>query len=159
VLFEDSAALLGLLIAFAGIFAAQRFDMPELDGAGSIGIGLVLAIAAGFLARETKGLLIGESASTQLQESILRIAGEDEAVQRANGVLTTHLAPDQIVVALSLEFKDDMIAPQIEQCVERLERRLKEMHSQISTVFVKPQTAHDWQGRRERLRNAGEDSR
>lgn len=157
VLFEDSAALVGLTIAFIGILTSQIYHMPELDGAGSIGIGLVLGITAVFLARETKGLLIGEQASALLEKSILEIAAQDPAVQRANGVITTHMAPDQIVVALSLEFKDEMTTPQIEACVERLETRLKKEHSQIMTVFIKPQTQHAWRGRHDMLRMAGEE--
>src|SRR5690606_8081474 len=73
VLFEDSAALLGLAIAFAGIFAAQQLEVPELDGVASIGIGLVLAATAAFLARETKALLIGERASSRLERGILAL--------------------------------------------------------------------------------------
>lgn len=157
VLFEDSAALIGLAIAFVGILTSQIYGMPELDGAGSIGIGLVLGATAVFLARETKGLLIGEQASARLEQSILAIAAQDPAVQRANGVITTHMAPDQIVVALSLEFKDEMTTPQIEACVERLEERLKQAFAQITTVFVKPQTAHTWRGRHAELRAAAEE--
>jgi divalent metal cation (Fe/Co/Zn/Cd) transporter len=118
---------------------------------------LVLALTAGFLARETKGLLIGEQASPQLEQSILEIAAQDPAVQRANGVITVHMAPDQIVVALSLEFNDSATTPDIESCIERLEQRLKQRHSEITTVFVKPQTRHVWRGRVERLQ-AGEDT-
>ena len=154
VLFEDSAALLGLLIAFIGILAADRTGIPELDGVASIGIGLILAITAGFLARETKGLLIGEQASPKLEAAILTIAAADPAVQRANGVITVHLGPDQVVAALSAEFEDGMTAPQIEACVERIEARIKSEHSEITTLFVKPQTAQTWRGRQRRLEAA-----
>ncbi|RVA22270.1 cation diffusion facilitator family transporter, partial [Mesorhizobium sp. M7D.F.Ca.US.004.03.1.1] len=71
VLFEDSAALLGLIVAFAGILAADLLEMPELDGAASIGIGLILGATAIFLARESKGLLIGEPASLEVQRQVL----------------------------------------------------------------------------------------
>ncbi|MEO8559024.1 MAG: cation diffusion facilitator family transporter [Rhodospirillales bacterium] len=154
VLFEDSAALLGLAIAFFGILASQIFALPELDGAASIGIGLVLAITAVFLARETKGLLMGEPASVPLERSIVEIASADPAVQRANGVLTVHMAPDQIVVALSLEFKDEMTTPEIERCVERLERQLKEEHAHITVLFIKPQTHHTWRGQQDSLQGS-----
>ncbi|TIT53919.1 MAG: cation transporter, partial [Mesorhizobium sp.] len=88
VLFEDSAALLGLIVAFAGILAAELLDMPELDGAASIGIGLILGATAIFLARESKSLLMGEPASPEMQKKVLAIVQQDPAVQRANGVLT-----------------------------------------------------------------------
>jgi cation diffusion facilitator family transporter len=82
VLFEDSAALLGLIVAFAGILAAQLLDMPELDGAASIGIALILGATAIFLARESKGLLIGEPASPEVQKKVLAIASR---IRRCSG--------------------------------------------------------------------------
>lgn len=151
VLFEDSAALLGLLIAFAGILAAELTGIPEFDGAASIGIGLVLACTAIFLARETKSLLLGEPASSELEAAMLKVADGHPAVHRANGVISIHLGPRQVVAALSLEFHDRLAAPEIEQCVAAIERTLKEQHPQITTLFVKPQTADQWHQRRQRL--------
>ncbi|WP_207477163.1 cation diffusion facilitator family transporter [Arenibaculum pallidiluteum] len=139
VLFEDSAALIGLAIAFAGITAAQALDRPELDGLASIGIALVLAATATILARETKGLLIGEAADPAVQRSILAIAAEDPAVDHANGVLTVHLAPHQVVANLSVEFGDAVPASAIEAAVERIETRVKARHPEITALFVKPQ--------------------
>ena len=147
VLFEDTAALLGLAVAGVGIWASLHFDMPELDGIASLGIGLILGITAFLLARETKGLLIGERAEPALQASILALAGSDPAVQRANGVVTVHLAPDQIVAALSAEFEDRLTAPEIEACVTRLEARITRAHPEVKTLFVKPQTARTWSRR------------
>jgi cation diffusion facilitator family transporter len=140
VLFEDSAALIGLMIAFVGIYFSVRLDLPVLDGAASILIGLVLAVTAGLLARETKGLLIGERADQRIHDSILRIAGGIEGVAQANGVLTIHLAPQQILVALSLEFADELRTPEIEAKVIELERRVRLMHPGVVALFVKPQS-------------------
>ncbi|MGX8010929.1 cation diffusion facilitator family transporter [Mesorhizobium sp. ORM8.1] len=157
VLFEDSAALLGLIVAFAGISAAQVLDMPELDGLGSIGIAIILGATAIFLARESKGLLIGEPASPEVQKKALAIAQADPAVQRANGVLTVHLGPRQIVAGLSIEFEDHLTAPEIEACVERLEARLKKEMPEITRLFVKPQTTGTWQQRRKAIADASEE--
>jgi cation diffusion facilitator family transporter len=157
VLFEDSAALLGLVVAFAGILAAQVLDMPELDGVGSIGIAIILGATAIFLARESKGLLIGEPASLEVQKKLLAIAQEDPAVQRAYGVLTVHLGPRQIVAGLSIEFEDHLTAPEIEACVERLEARLKKEMPEITRLFVKPQTTGTWQQRRKAIADASEE--
>lgn len=154
VLLEDSAALLGLLIALLGIGAAQALAMPELDGAASVGIGLLLAATAAFLARETKGLLIGEPARPELQASVLGLARADPAVQRANGVITVHLGPQQIVAALSLEFEDRLTAPEIEACVARIEGRIRGSHPEITALFVKPQTAAAWERRRRQIEGA-----
>ncbi|WP_027161101.1 cation diffusion facilitator family transporter [Mesorhizobium sp. WSM1293] len=156
VLFEDSAALLGLIVAFAGILAAELLEMPELDGAASIGIGLILGATAIFLARESKGLLIGEPASPEVQMKVLAIAQQDPAVQRANGVLTVHMGPTEIVAGLSIEFEDQLTAPEIEACVERLEAQLKKEMPEITRLFVKPQTSGTWEQRRRLIDSASD---
>lgn len=147
VLFEDSAALLGLLIATTGITAALVLDMPELDGIASIGIGLVLAVSSILLARETKELLMGEAALPHVRESILRIAREDPDVRGVNGVLTVQMGPRQVIAALSAEFRDEMNTTQIEQCVSRIEAAIKRAHLDVTMLFVKPQTAETWRRR------------
>jgi cation diffusion facilitator family transporter len=140
VLFEDSAALLGILIAAAGTFAATHFQKPEFDGVASLLIGLVLGGVAMLLARESKSLLIGESASSELTHSVMEIAAKNPAVLRVNGMLTAQLAPDQIVVALSLEFKDDLRVPELEERVIEIETSIRDQHNEVTALFVKPQT-------------------
>ena len=147
VLFEDSAALLGLVIALAGIGAAQWLAMPRLDGVASIAIGTVLAISSLLLARETKGLLIGESAHPQVRDAILRIAGADPDVRSANGVLTVQMGPDEVVAALSAEFRDALDTTQIEACINRIESAIKTTHPAVSILFVKPQALEVWEQR------------
>lgn len=154
VLFEDSAALLGLIVAFAGILAAELLGMPQLDGAASIGIALILGATAIFLARESKSLLLGEPASPEVQKQVLAIAQQDPAVQRANGVLTLHMGPREIVAGLSIEFEDHLAAPEIEACVERIEARLKKEMPEITRLFVKPQTTGTWERRRKAVEAA-----
>jgi cation diffusion facilitator family transporter len=140
VLFEDTAALIGIGIAAAGTFAAVELGQPVYDGVASILIGLLLAGVAALLAQESKSLLIGERADRRLSDSVLGIAGAVDAVAHANGVLTFQLGPDEILIALSLEFRDDLRAPEIEAAVVELERRIREAHPEVMTVFVKPQT-------------------
>ena len=141
VLFEDSAALIGLIIAFAGTYLSVRLDLPVLDGAASILIGVVLASMAALLARETKGLLMGEGADQSIVDSIMHIAEVMEGVAHANGIMTVHLAPEQIIVALSLEFADELKTTDIEFKVIELERRLRHLHPAVIALFVKPQSA------------------
>ena len=140
ILFEDSADLIGILLAAAGTFAATRLGLPVLDGVASILIGLVLAGAASLLARESKSLLIGERADRRLSDSILRIAEAASPTSRANGVLTVQLAPDQILAGLSLQFAADLRAAQIEESVIEIERRIRAVHPEVVTLFIKPQT-------------------
>jgi cation diffusion facilitator family transporter len=139
VLFEDSAALLGLLIAAAGTFAADRLQMPVLDGVASIGIAAVLGATALVLARESKGLLIGEAASAELRDAVMRTSREIDGIERAQVVFSVHMAPDQVVIAMSLEFRDTMTADEIEAAVDALEARIQERHAEVIAVFVKPE--------------------
>jgi cation diffusion facilitator family transporter len=147
VLFEDSAAVVGLLIAGAGIASAQAFDMPRLDGVASLGIALVLAVSSTLLARETKGLLIGEPAQSHVRDSLLRIAGADPGVRCANGVVTIQMGPNQVFAALSADFHDHLNTTQLEDCVNRIETATKQAHPEVNVLFVKPQTAETWRRR------------
>jgi cation diffusion facilitator family transporter len=147
VLFEDGAALLGLLVAALGITGALVLDMPELDGIASIGISIVLAASSILLARETKALLIGEAAQPHVRESIMRIANNDTGIRSVNGVLTVQMGPNQVIAALSAEFCDELNTTQIEHCIGRIEAAIIEAHLDVTTLFVKPQTAEMWQRR------------
>lgn len=144
VLFEDSAALIGLVIALVGITAAHYLNLPVLDGVASILIGIVLAISAFLLARETKGLLTGETANPELRENLLLIAQQDVAVYSANGVLTEQMGAHQVIASLSLEFKDRLTSDEIEQCVNRIETQARQLHPEIVALFIKPQSKEVW---------------
>ncbi|HZX79386.1 MAG TPA: cation diffusion facilitator family transporter [Lysobacter sp.] len=147
VLFEDSAAMAGLLIALAGVALAQLTGDPRFDGAASILIGLVLAVTALVLARETKALLLGEVAGHEVREDILRIAGDDPDIHCANGVITQQLGPLTVIAALSADFHDHLDTPRIEACIRRIESRVREAHPDVVALFVKPQTAETWRQR------------
>jgi cation diffusion facilitator family transporter len=140
VLFEDSAALAGILVAFTGIFLSVHLNLPLLDGVGSLVIGLILGVTAWLLAKETKSLLIGERADPGIVDSILHVVAQIDGVTHANGVLTLHLAPQEILVALSLEFADELRTPEIEAKVIELERCVRLSHPKVVAVFVKPQS-------------------
>ncbi|MFS8138202.1 MAG: cation diffusion facilitator family transporter [Thermomonas sp.] len=149
VLLENVAALVGLAIAMIGIALAQWLRMPELDGVASIAIGLTLALTALVLARETKALLIGETARSHVGEAICRIAGEDEAIRTANGVLTVQMGPDQVVAALSAEFEDNLTTGEIESSIRRIEAQVRDHHPEVTSLFVKPQTPDSWRRNRQ----------
>jgi cation diffusion facilitator family transporter len=151
VLFEDSAALLGLLIAASGIAAAHALRAPWIDGVASIGIALVLLVSSLLLARETKALLIGEPAHAHVRDAIVRIASEDAEIRRVNGVLALQIGPNQVVAALSVQFQEALTTPQIEQCVGRVERAICQALPDVVTLFVKPQSTESWRRRIERL--------
>lgn len=139
VLFEDSAALIGILIAALFIALAEVQADPRLDGVGSVLIGVVLGGVAILLARESKGLLIGERASPALSADITAIAKAQPGVCAVNNVLTVHLAPDQVLVTISLDFEDSLDTRKIEAAVMEIERIARAAHPEISSVFIRPQ--------------------
>ncbi len=111
-----------------------------------------LSVTMGYA--ESKGLLLGEPASPEVQKQVLAIVQQDPAVQQANGILSVHIGPEEIVAGLSIEFEDHLTAPDIEACVERLEARLKREMPQISRLFVKPQATGIWEQRRKAIAEA-----
>jgi cation diffusion facilitator family transporter len=152
VILEDSAALLGIFIAAAATFAVERFHLPQLDGWGSIGIAVVLAAMALIAARESKGLLLGEPARPHVRQSILAIARNKHGVERADLVFTVHLGPDQILVALSVEFEDALSTSDIEKTISEIENEIQRRHHEVIAVFVKPQTVTRFRNYRDRIR-------
>jgi cation diffusion facilitator family transporter len=152
-LFEDTVALLGILIAVGGTFVASTLGHLEFDGIASIVNGLILAATSMFLALESKSLLLGEQAYPSVRESILAIANAEPAILKANGLITIQLGPDQIVAMLSLKFSDKMLAPEIEKQVILLEEKVRADNPQIIALFVKPQTEATFRDHRNRRLN------
>ena len=140
VVFEDSAALLGLLVAAAGTAAAILTGDVRWDGAASVAIAAILAGVAALLARESKELLIGERADPALSDAIMRIASGIAGVCSANSILTVQLAPRNVIATLSLDFFDYLRAPDIERAVIELETQIRSAHPEVSALFVKPQS-------------------
>jgi cation diffusion facilitator family transporter len=142
VLFEDSAALIGILIAAAGTGLAVKFDAPWIDGMASILIGLVLAAVAIVLARESKELLIGERADPELQSAIRRAADSEQCVRSVRRILTTQMAPDQVIATLDVEFDDNLSIPDVERLIGRIESGLQSRHPELARVFIRPEPQH-----------------
>ncbi len=145
VLFEDSAAILGLLVAALGIFLVQMTGNPMFDGGASIIIGIILGLTALGLAIETKGLLIGEGASAETVQGIRDAIREEHVVRGINELRTLHIGPDDILAAISLDFRDDLAAGEVEDTISRLERRIKELDNEVSRVFIEVQSREDHQ--------------
>lgn len=136
VLFEDAAALLGLLVAFLGIFLAHQFQRPWLDGAASVGIGLILATAAGFLVYESKGLLVGEGADPETLASIRALAEADPAVRQVRNPLTMHFGPETILLTVDIEFDHQLSAAEVETAVDRLETAIRKRYPKIRHIYI-----------------------
>ncbi len=136
VLFEDSAALLGLVIAMVAIFISDQTGWLIADGFASILIGFILAGTAIWLAYETKGLLIGEAANPRVVQGIRALINKLEGVTHTNEVLTMHMGPDFILVNISLDFIDQLGVGEIEKKIANLDRAIKQSFPEVKRVFV-----------------------
>jgi cation diffusion facilitator family transporter len=143
VVFEDTAALLGLLLALLGLVLYQITGNPVFDALASISIGVVLVLTAILLAVESKNLLIGESAEPKIVAVIQELLGNDERILGVNEVATLHMGPDFIVVTVSADFVDAISAEQLERSVTDLNGRIKGIDPRIQRVFIEAERRED----------------
>jgi cation diffusion facilitator family transporter len=140
VLFEDAAAMAGLVIAFVGLLVAEYLGVIWADGAASIGIGLLLATVAIFLCFETKGLLIGESVSDEMSDDLHKIINGSDAVNSINEFRTMHMGPQDVLLAVSLDVRDDMDTETLEEALYQLEQSIKASHPEVKRLFLEVQS-------------------
>jgi divalent metal cation (Fe/Co/Zn/Cd) transporter len=140
VLFEDSAALLGIVIAGAGLVLTEYQVGGSAgaywDGVASILIGLVLAIVAFVLARSSRGLLLGEAANSKAVKAISQAIESHSNVERLVELLTMHLAPKQILINAHVKIKEGLVTSEIEQTIEEVEARIKEAEPKVEMIFL-----------------------
>ena len=141
VLFEDSAAMAGLLVALIGIILSQVTGNPVWDGVASVIIGCILGLTAIWLAYETKSLLIGESAGQGVVEKIKSIAISKDGIQQVNEILTLHMGPEFILVNISIDFKDDLKTGELEKIIQSLDKDIKADFSFVKRVFIEAEPA------------------
>jgi cation diffusion facilitator family transporter len=143
VLFEDSAALAGLVIAAIGVWASHAYADPRIDGLASIAIGLILALVAVLLARESKGLLIGERADPAVVATVRAVVERQRGVTAVNHVRTIHTAPDSIFVAISADFDDSLTMGEGERMIEAIEDQLRAAEPRLSSIYIRPERRED----------------
>ncbi|MEW8137839.1 MAG: cation diffusion facilitator family transporter [Candidatus Thiodiazotropha endolucinida] len=136
VLFEDTAAMLGLIVAFAGVALTQITGSYLFDGTASIIIGLILVGTAVWLAYETKGLLIGESANMAVVQGIRKMANDIDVVEYVNEVLTMHMGPDFVLVNMSVDFRDSVSADEVERAIGGMDGMIKQHFPQVKRIFI-----------------------
>ena len=136
VLFEDTAAMLGLGTAFFGILLSQVTGNPLYDGIASIIIGLILGGTAAWLAYETKSLLIGESANQRVVQGIREVVNSFECIQYVNEILTMHMGPSFIIVNISVDFEDELSACDVETTISQIDKKIKELYPEVKRVFI-----------------------
>lgn len=147
VLFEDSAALVGLALAFLGVFFAHRFNNPRLDGVASILIGLLLATVSIVLAYESKGLLLGESADRRIVKGIYQLINTDQDVQEAREPLTMHFGPDDVLLNLDVQFRAELSGSELVAAIDRLEQKIRADYPEVKRIFVEADSFARSEGR------------
>ena len=138
VLLENGAAMAGLVVAALGLLLSQLAHNPFYDGAASIVIGIIFGFTAMLLAKESKGLLIGEAADPVLVDNLRRLACDQGGVVGVGYVLTVHSSPDQITVMMNVDFRDDMLAGEVERIVCHVEEEARRRWPAVRRLFVRP---------------------
>ena len=136
ILFEDTAALIGLFVAFIGVLSGHLLNNVYLDGVASIVIGVILCGVALLLATESKDLLIGEGAKPEVVANIRKIINDDPAVEKVIKVLTLHFGPQEILLNLEIKFVDELETEELAIAVERLESSIRTQHTEIQNIFI-----------------------
>ncbi|TGD78611.1 cation diffusion facilitator family transporter [Hymenobacter wooponensis] len=138
VLFEDAADLLGLSVAFLGVFLSHQLQNPYLDGVASLLIGGILLVVAGLLLRENKSLLLGEPAELALLQAVRALARTDSAVVDADTPMTSYLSPHEILMVLRVEFQPDLHTADLTEGVQRLQQAIRQQYPDIRHLFIEP---------------------
>jgi cation diffusion facilitator family transporter len=144
VFFEDSAALLGIVIAFIGIFVGQQLHNPYPDGLASIMIGLVLGFVSFFLAYESKGLLIGEGVDRETLRRLRTLVEKDDAVEHVSRLLTMYFGPHEVMLTLEVKFRDELSMVGVRNAIGRIHKSVQKDYPDITRIyFASESISHD----------------
>lgn len=138
VLFEDGAAVLGLIVVFILMVLNHTYNLPLLDGVASVIVGIILVVSSLILARESRSLLMGEDIAPDTQVRIRKLAEEDEAIIKVTNILSTYEAPEEIVLMLMVDFKPDLDTKQLTGAIERVRQNIKKQFNHIEFVIIQP---------------------
>lgn len=136
VLAEDAAALTGLLIAAAGVYASHALQRPELDGAASVLIGLLLCGVAVLLIRESRGLLVGEGVRPETAEAIREIALAEPEVTQVGPILSMYVGAEDVLVTLDVVFTPATSSEAAAHAVQRIEREVHARYAKIKRIYI-----------------------
>lgn len=138
VLFEDVAGLLGIVVAFLGIFFESYFNNPYYDGIASIIISLILVAFSGFLLRESRSLLMGETLGKKTIKDIISITVSDEAVVKIERHFSMYMAPEEVVLQLMAVFHNDLTTQQILESIRRIKQSIQQKYPHLKQIFIEP---------------------
>jgi cation diffusion facilitator family transporter len=143
VLLEDTGAVFGLVFAFIAVGVTTITGDPRFDGIGSIAIGSLLCLIGVALARDTRSLLIGEGITVEMRERVLQLAGGAPSVLEVRQLLSLHLGPSSVLLALKVRFQPELDLKQLEQAINELENRIRAELPQMKKIFVEPDSQYD----------------
>jgi cation diffusion facilitator family transporter len=143
IVFEDSAAMLGLIVAFLGVLLGQITGIPQFDGGASVIIGLILMGVAWLLARESKGLLIGEGVEPAALDAMRAVVAADAGVAEVGAIRTMFLGPTDLLVNLDVAFRDGLGHAEVAEAIQRVESALKAAQPEIARVYIEAQSVKD----------------
>ncbi|MDB5017435.1 MAG: ferrous iron efflux protein [Mucilaginibacter sp.] len=138
VLLGDVGDLMGLAVAFAGVFLGRLFDNPYYDGIASMIIGAILLVISGLLLRESKSLLMGETTSRKTLRKIVLLTEADGAVLKVKKHFSMYMAPEEVLLQLNTVFKDNLTTQQITEAIERISKTIQEEFPRIKQIFIEP---------------------
>ncbi|QNF33621.1 cation diffusion facilitator family transporter [Adhaeribacter swui] len=139
VLFEDAADLLGLTVAFLGVFLGHYYQNPYFDAMASIIIGLILTTISALLLRESRSLLMGETADETLLAQVVQLALENPAVVRVDKPLSMHMGPEEIIVLVPLTFQEDILSREITVAIKDIRQSIQSQLPNITQLYIEPQ--------------------
>jgi len=139
VLFEDAADLLGLTVAFLGVFLGHYFQNPVFDGIASIIIGLILMGISGMLAKESRSLLMGESADPDILSEVTRLTEKDPTVNKVIRPLSMYLAPEEIILILTVAFRKEVNSAEVTRAIITIREAIQAKFPAIKQIFIEPE--------------------
>jgi cation diffusion facilitator family transporter len=143
ILLEDVAALIGLVLALAGVGLSMLTGDPRLDGAGSIAIGVLLTLVAAVLATEMRSLLMGEAASETDVSNIRAALLQSPRLRRIIHLRTMHLSPEELLVAVKAEFAAELSFSELAAEIDRVEQNIRASVSRTCVIYIEPDVWHD----------------
>lgn len=138
VIFEDTAALSGIAVAIAGLVLAHLFDDARFDAGAAVVIGVLLCAVAFALARESRSLLIGESATREIRTELRDAIDSIGEVEQIRDLLTLHVGPEEILVATEIAFRDGLDTDGVEGAIRAVEHAIRDAVPQVGKIFVEP---------------------
>src|SRR6185312_10252790 len=138
VLLDDMGDMIGLFIAFLGVFLGRLYHNPYYDGIASMAIGAVMVVISGLLVRESKSLLMGETLTRKTLRKILRLTHDDPAVLKVKKHFSMYMGPEEILIQLNTVFKDDLTTVQITDAIGRITKLIKTQFPLVKQIFIEP---------------------